>query len=202
MIRKFLLANRVPYSSRLPITIQNVKSSIEGVTINRYVFINLYKNRILRYLKRKTPSKSISDLVVYLTLHQLSNTDEIINDAIDYIIREEEPVVIINRNPSLKIESLIAMKVNDVTKDMVLKVPPIVLQPMAGDIDGDILAVIPLFSKEAKEEALEFLGIRRIIRNKYSNQFISNDVHPYQDFLMGITLLEEKYKKEKGVTNE
>lgn len=97
-------------------------------------------------MKKQRPESSYSDLVVYYTLHQNDSEDEFINGVIEDMIANENLVVIINRNPSLRIESLIAVRVNGVTDDMVLKVPTIVLPSLAADADGRFLPSLNNFN--------------------------------------------------------
>lgn len=147
----------------------------------------------------KKPEMSLIDTFTYFTLNQLDDKNEFVNGIISDILREDDPLVIINRAPSLHIEAMIAMKINEVIPESVVRLPPNILQYLGADFDGDLVAVIPIFTKEAKKEALEYLSLDRLIINKYGGDNLSFEMLPYQDHKYGIYLLEQDYSKNKHI---
>ena len=106
------------------------------------------------------------------------NTDEDGNTnikEINRILRDEEYLVLFNRQPTIGAKSIIAMKpiFSELdTEQFVIQANPIVYDGLAADVDGDSLNVLALYTKEACEEAKKLLASNNYIEG--SNESIRN----------------------------
>lgn len=183
----------VSFSSRSPVLSSPLSDDFEGVTIGYQVFKIIYKFRIVHFLKKDygyTYQNALTEVI-----YGLEFGSKRFLEILDKI--KEEAVMIINRVPSLIMENIIAVKLNDVTLDSVILTPQIVFKYLSQDSDGDVISCIPLFTVEAKEQAMKVFGVRNFLRSKYNfNEFyLSNNVKGYNKY--GAFLLEEDYRKRK-----
>jgi len=101
--------------------------------------------------------------------------------AINKILKDEEYLVLFNRQPTIGAKSIIAMHpvFSELEQEQfVIQANPIVYDGLAADVDGDSLNIIALYSKEACEEAKKLLpsvnyleGSNGSIRNGILEEF-------------------------------
>ena len=116
------------------------------------------------------------------TLYPKLYQDNLINkepdiDAINKILKEENYLVLFNRQPTIGAKSIISMKpifTKTDAEQFVIQANPIVYDGLAADVDGDSLNVIALYSKEANEEAVKLLASNNYIEG--SNSSIRNGI--------------------------
>ena len=112
-------------------------------------------------------------------------------DAINDILKKEEYLVLFNRQPTIGAKSIISMKPQFSkleAEKYVIQANPIVYDGLAGDVDGDTLNVIALYTKAACDEAKKLLPSKNYIEG--SNSSIRNGLP--EDFVYVNTLLNEK----------
>lgn len=119
---------------------------------------------------------------LYPTLYKEYTSDGVTDiDAINEILKEDEYLVLFNRQPTIGQKSIIAMRPKFSKIDAekyVIQANPIIYDGLAADVDGDTLNVIALYTKEACEEAKKLLpsknyieGSNETIRNKLPEDF-------------------------------
>ncbi len=101
--------------------------------------------------------------------------------AINKILKDEEYLVLFNRQPTIGAKSIIAMHpiFSELEQEQfVIQANPIIYDGLAADVDGDSLNVMALYSKEACEEAKKLLpsvnyleGSNGSIRNGIIEEF-------------------------------
>ena len=98
-------------------------------------------------------------------------------DALNQELKNEEYLVLFNRQPTIGAKSIIAMKPvfskND-DEAFVIQANPIVYDGLAADVDGDALNVIALYTKEANQEAKRLLASKNYLEG--SNSGIRNGI--------------------------
>lgn len=80
--------------------------------------------------------------------------------ALNKYLRENDYLVLVNRQPSIGAKSIIAARPVFSEKDseqFIVQVNSIICDGLAMDMDGDCLSVISLFTKQANKEALKLL---------------------------------------------
>lgn len=102
-------------------------------------------------------------------------------DGINKELKDGEYLVLFNRQPTIGAKSIIAMKPKFSkleSEKYVIQANPIIYDGLAGDVDGDSLNVIALYTKESCEEARKLLpsvnyieGSNSSIRNKLPEDF-------------------------------
>ena len=98
-------------------------------------------------------------------------------EAINQKLKDDEYLVLFNRQPTIGAKSIIAMKPVFSVKDeemFVMQANPIIYDGLAADVDGDSLNIIALYSKVACEEAKKLLASNNYIEG--SNSSIRNGI--------------------------
>lgn len=132
----------------------------------------------------------ISTLYPNLYAKYTNDDGEIDIDGINDELKNEEYLVLFNRQPTIGAKSIIAMKPVFSKLDseqFVIQANPIVYDGLAADVDGDSLNVIALYSKEACEEAKKLLASNNYIEG--SNSSIRNGL--LEEFEYVQTILKE-----------
>jgi len=183
----------VSFSSRSPVLSAPLSDDFRGITIGYAVYKTLYKFRIIHFL-RKLYGYSYQDALNEVIYNHHFGSEEF-NKILEEI--KNEAVMLINRVPSLMLENLIAVKLNGVIEDSVFLTPQIVFKYLSQDSDGDVISCIPLFTKEAKEKAMEVYGIENFLKSKYNynERKLSSYVKGYNKF--GAHLLELELKQQR-----
>ena len=112
-------------------------------------------------------------------------------DTINKILENDGYLVLFNRQPTIGAKSIIAMKPQFSkleAEKYVIQANPIVYDGLAGDVDGDTLNVIALYTKAACSEARKLLPSKNYIEG--SNSSIRNGLP--EDFVYVNKLLNEK----------
>lgn len=193
LLRNNILSNRICFSGRAPITLRESFEDSNCVTLPREMFIEMYILRIINYLV-KNHNMTIFSANNHLLYNRFNPDDLLINGAIKFIIDNEEPIVVINRNPTLRVENMTALVVDSVHNYSTIRIAKPVLPPLAADIDGDTCAVFSVTTEEAKEE-VKLLMLNNQILCKYTGG-ISDFLMPYQDNTLGLHLLEQDLIKQ------
>ena len=77
--------------------------------------------------------------------------DEYVYNIMNYIIEKEHPRILLNRNPTINLYSMLMLKIRRVKHDWkrtTLSVPLFILPGLNADFDGDILNMIALTQPE------------------------------------------------------
>lgn len=170
LIRGGLMRKVIDYSGRLVITTDN-ELSLGTVGLPWPVVLKLYEpfalNMILKrdknmlasiqYLLKSDTELDVSDLRGLFTT--AINKPEIVpDDMVDYFVYVAEQItkdkmILYKRDPVNNKDSWLAAHIKVKRSGMSLSLNPLDLQRLGGDHDGDALAVVALFTKEAQNEA-------------------------------------------------
>ena len=156
--RAEVYGRRFPNSARLiiePIIDENIHS-IDGVQIPLDIFRVIFPHDIKKILKKKKihPNK----------IHNYLDPDYVLTEEERILMRDvvfplvEHPYLYINREPSMYMTSILGMKVHSLIDEMVMRIPFFVLPAIAGDFDGDVLAVIAWEKPAERLRIFEALG--------------------------------------------
>ena len=136
--RSNVLGGEFNYSGRSVIVLDPTLK-IDEVDISYKAFIEQYKGRIIR---RIIKDKGWTITKAYNYLASKFMFDEYVYSIMCDIVREEEPRIIINRNPTITFGSILLMKIRKVKRDpgdVTLSIPSAILPGLNADFDGDVL---------------------------------------------------------------
>lgn len=157
-IRSEIYARRFPNSGRNviePIIDEDIHS-IDVVQLSVDFFRVVFSKDVKQLLKEREvhPNK----------IKELIDIDYVLTSEEKRMIKEEifplvkEPYVYINREPSIYMTSILGMRVHSLIDEMVLRIPFFILGAIAGDFDGDVLAIIAWDVPEERKRIHEALG--------------------------------------------
>lgn len=89
--------------------------------------------------------------------------DEYIHRIMMEYIKEEEPRIILNRNPTITYGSILLMRIRSITEHVTLSIPSSILPGLNADFDGDALNVIAILLPEVAEIFEGFSPINMIL---------------------------------------
>lgn len=146
-IRNKLIAGGLNYTSRNVITPDPTLRADE-VDIGYQTFRILFKYKIINYLR------TIDDIPLSLAFERWEKAakfDPYVYDIMMYIVKTEQPRILLNRNPTLNYYSMLLMRIRNILPEdnrHILVVPLMILEGLNADFDGDILNIIALFEDE------------------------------------------------------
>ncbi|MCC6346551.1 MAG: DNA-directed RNA polymerase subunit beta', partial [Nitrospirales bacterium] len=190
MFRKNLLAKRVDYSARSPITV-GPELLLHQVGLPRVMALELYKPFLYAYLIRKGFAPNLRQA---RKLVEQRNPE--VWDALDEAIAEHP--VIVNRAPTLHTLSMQAFD-PVLIEGSAIRLHPLVCSGFNADFDGDTMAVHLPLSLEAQTEA-------RVLMMSVNNLFHpatgAPALSPSQDIVLGLYFLtmEKEGGKGEGMT--
>jgi len=168
-IRQQIVGGSINFTSR-NVVVPDPTLNEDDVVLSYHTFIELYKYHIIRNLQRYGG----------LTLTEAHNKwsagyykfDSLIYETMNQIIKEENPQVILNRNPTLHYYSIIKLDVVGVKKefdDYTLSINLPILSGCNMDFDGDVPNLIALVSDYEKHIFRKF--------RPSENMLIRRDTH-------------------------
>lgn len=92
-------------------------------------------------------------------------------EIMQYILQKEQPMILLNRNPTLNYYSMLLLKIRSVKRDFndyTLSVPLAILPGLNADFDGDVLNIIGLMNAELKYIFRKFNPVERMIMSRDS----------------------------------
>ena len=164
-IRHQLVAGGMDYTSR-QVIIPDPTLQINELDIPYQTGRILFKYRIIW---RVMQQMSISLEKAYYMWKNSFRFDPFIHSIMMQIIAEESPRIMLHRNPTLNMYSLLRMKIRKVRteeRQLTLAVPLFVLDGMNADFDGDILNNIALVMDEFSDMFRKYDPLERYISSK------------------------------------
>ena len=148
VLRKEILGCRINHSSRTVITPLTGNYEIDEVSLPYIVATELYKYQIINILTRIKGINYNQALKIH-ELSQLKFDPEVYSIMMSLVKKTKNGLqILLNRNPTISIGSILALKVahikNDIN-DATLSISNNVLSPFAGDYDGKVIAVFKPF---------------------------------------------------------
>lgn len=184
LLRNNLLGSRFNFTSRMIIVPDN-DCTIDEVTLPYLSFMELYKFEIINMLSKIRKSHYLNEYNIWHDA--LINPNPLIEKIIDEFEKGEH-FIILNRNPTISVGSILLMKVRGVKRDMddlTLGVPIGILSLQGADFDGDVLNALSIKDRQTLD-ALQPL--------KPSNLFLSvqdgtieDALLPDRDILVGLS---------------
>lgn len=153
-IRSNQVGNRLNFSARNVITPLKPEIAIDEVILPYRTFIELYNYHIINVLCNV---KKINYIQAQNIVNEAQATfnEEVFNICKDIIKKTKGRCkVLINRNPSISYGSILCVNIADIKsdiKDLTMSIHNCVLELLAGDYDGDVLNIIPLFEPVYKD---------------------------------------------------
>jgi len=140
IIRNFLLGYRTNFSARSVIAPIAEKHSIDEVHLPYLEFMELYKYHMINLLRRV---RSVSFNEAYHLWHAyLFNPNDEIYDLIDTFLEKSKPEMMLGRNPTIYLGSILSVRITKVKRDpsdLTKNISNNTLILLAGDYDGDTL---------------------------------------------------------------
>ena len=176
IIRKIMMGSRVNFSAR-NVIIPNPELRMDEVELNYITFLELYKYYLINLV---SISEGI-DLVRasnYIERCRTKFDEKLYRYMMELVNKTEGHMhIILNRNPSINIGSIMQFKIKNVKKDiknLTLSLPNSILVPFAADYDGDVLNIIALFTKKQNKDFIDFSPENLIISSndgKFNPEF-------------------------------
>lgn len=143
IIRGLIEGGEINFSAR-NVVVPGINLRNDEVVLSYHTALTLLKSRIEYYLKTMSGENK--------SLYQIENQikqasikfDSQIYAIMEYILKTEKSRIIINRNPTLSIESIVLLKIKAIKKDIndyTLTIPLSALIGMNCDFDGDVLNI-------------------------------------------------------------
>ena len=186
MFRKNLLAKRVDYSARSPITV-GPELRLHQVGLPRALALELYKPFLYAYLIRKGFAPNLRQ-----ARKLVEQGKPEVWDALDDAISEHP--VIINRAPTLHTLSMQAFA-PVLVEGSAIRLHPLVCSGFNADFDGDTVAVYLPLSLEAQ---IEVRTLMMSVNNLFHPATGASAMSPSQDIILGLYFLTMEREGAKG----
>ena len=161
-IRNKLIAGSLNWTSRCVIT-PDPTLRVDEITLSYQCFRIIFKYRIIYYIMK---IENIPLAKAYHKWVKAYRFDKQIYDIMSYIISAESPRVLLNRNPTLNVYSMLLLRVRDIVPsdtDLTLHVPLTILPGLNADFDGDVLNLIAIIGDEMVRMFRNFDPIEKYI---------------------------------------
>lgn len=171
-IRGEILGGSLNYTAR-NVIIPDPTLRDDEVDLSYHTFLEIFKFKIIYYLMNMEDISLGQAYSEWSRAYRFSNK---IYEVMQFIVKKEQPKILMNRNPTLNYYSMLLMSIRQVKKDIddyTLSVPLSVLPGLNADFDGDILNMIGIMSEELKYAFRKFDPVDRMIISRDAN--ILND---------------------------
>lgn len=181
--RANVLGGEFNYSGRCVIVLDPTLK-INEVDMPYKAFIEQFKGNIIRRIvrDRKWTITKATNFIASKFMY-----DEYIYRIMCDIIREEEPKIILNRNPTITFGSILLMKVRKVkpdSDDVTLAIPSAILPGLNADFDGDVINTIALTMEEFWELFDGFSPTNMLINR--TDETIKYDISALENITLAI----------------
>lgn len=189
LIRNQICGARINFTARNIISPAFAGRKLDELVLPYKTFLELYKFEIINILQKikKITYKEAEDIHFNAGLKM---NDEIYL-IMKKIIKDDEIGVLLNRNPTINIGSILYLKVIDVKhdfNDLTMSLNNFILTLLAGDFDGDVLNLISIKDKSSKDIFKHiFSPINLIIDPKNGN--FNGDLNLERDQVLGLNAL-------------
>lgn len=188
LIRNTVLGSRLNFSTRCVITPLPVGTEVDEIHIPYVVGLELFKLEILNYFRTKY-SISYFDAMVRFA-KSINTFDEDVYNFLNDRIGEEGRPVLLNRNPTISIGSILRMRITHIKRDTTDKTMSIrnnVLKFLNGDYDGDVLNLF-LILMDKYDQSFKKLSPQNLLFSFDDGKFNSN-LGFSKDYLLGLQTL-------------
>jgi DNA-directed RNA polymerase beta' subunit len=151
--RRLIASTRVNYSSRNVLT-PGLQNNIDDVSLPYLTFLELYRFLLINLIV-KTEGITPNEAEIYFESCKRHFDKKMYKYMNQLITKSKKGLkIILNRNPSINIGSLLILNVTKVKSDfndLTLSVSNNILTNLNADYDGDVLNIIALLSDKQKE---------------------------------------------------
>lgn len=189
LIRNSICGTRVNYSARSIITPAFSGRKINEIVVPYKTFLELFKFEIINVLKKlKKISFKEAETIHFRSTLQF---DEEVYDIMKKMIQDNDVEVLLNRNPTINIGSILCLKIIDVKhdfNDLTMSIHNSILTLLAGDYDGDTLNLISIKDRNIRELFKEIFSPINFIINPKNGAF-NEDLNLERDQVLGLNAL-------------
>lgn len=155
-IKQNNLGGRLSYTSRCVI-VPSSELDCDEIELPYLSFLELYKFEIIGYLVN---INDISEAQAFEIWNMAAvDFDERIYEIMEFIVKKDNPMVLINRNPTINYGSILCVRVKRVKrsyKDQTMSLPITILKVFNADFDGDAMNIISLKTKKLKKKMAKY----------------------------------------------
>ena len=189
LIRNSICGARINYSARAIISPAFAGRKLNEIVVPYKTFLELYKFEIINILKK---IKNISFKEAE-TIHFNAGLvfDEEVYSIMKEIIKNNDVEVLLNRNPTINIGSILCLRIIDVKhdfNDLTMSVNNCDLTALAGDFDGDTLNLISIKDKTLSEIFKLTFSPQSLLINPKDGNF-NEDFNLERDQVLGLNAL-------------
>jgi len=189
LIRNQICGARIDFSARSIITPAFAGYKIDELVVPYRQFLELYKFEMINIISKvKHISLKEAELVHFNATLQM---DEEVYTLMCKMIKDNEVIVLLNRNPSINYGSILALRIAGIKHDfadLTMSLHNSILTPLAGDFDGDVLNLYSLKDNETKELYKQiFSPISLLIDSKNGN--FNDELNLERDQILGLNSL-------------
>lgn len=189
LIRNSICGARVNFSARSIISPAFAGHKIDEIVVPYRTFLELYKFEIINILQ-KVKNISYKEAEVIHFNAGIKFNDEVYS-IMEKCIKDNEIIVLLNRNPSINIGSILSLRITGVKhdfNDLTMSIHNSILTLLAGDYDGDVLNLFSIKDNATKElYKLIFSPINLLIDPK--NGHFNESLNLERDQVLGLNAL-------------
>ena len=189
LIRKQICGSRVNFSSRNIITPARPGIGMNEISMPYLDFLILWEYEIINILhKVKNISYREAQIIHF---HATQTFNEEIYNIMVKMITDNECAILLNRNPTISLGSILYMKVVEIKRDpndYTLSLNNSILTLLAGDYDGDVLNIISLKDEEIKKAFKNTFSPSSLIIDSNTGN-VNEALLPERDQILGINSL-------------
>lgn len=191
VIRNQICGTRINFSARNIISPAKAGYKIDEIVLPYLTFLELYRFEIINILKT-TEGCSFKEAENEWFKAKLKFNEKVYK-IMQKIIKDNEIGVLLNRNPTISYGSILYLRVAGVKKDyadITMSISNLILTPLAGDYDGDVLNLISIKDKTTREIFKKIFSPIHLIIDPNSGKF-NNALNLERDQVLGFNSLLE-----------
>lgn len=189
LIRNNICGARVNYSARSIISPSFAGRRLDEIVVPYRTFLELYKFELINMIAKikNVGYKEAEEIHFNASLR----FDEEVYLLMKKAISENDVEVLLNRNPTINIGSIICLRICDVKhdfNDLTMSLSNTVLTLLAGDYDGDTLNLFSIKDKATKALFKEIFSPVQLMIDPRNGKF-NNDLNLERDQVLGLNAL-------------
>jgi DNA-directed RNA polymerase beta' subunit len=188
LIRNTVLGSRLNFSSRCVLTPLGVGTAMEDVHLPYIVVLELFKLEIMNYLRTKYSISFFEAMSIFNEAIMSFNKE--IYDHVNSFLGKSGMPILINRNPTIAIGSILYMKlrhIKDDTTDLSMSIRPNILKYLNADHDGDVLNIYRMIMQR-QIKAFEKFSPKNFVFSMDNGKFHPN-MGLSKDYALGLQTL-------------
>lgn len=187
-IRETLLGNRLNFTSRMVIVPLDGNAKIDDIDIPYRTALELLKPQVILRLRKLRKISNLECLSIWEEATRIFS--KTIYSIMMDLIKSPNVGLIINRNPTIALGSILLLRIRNIKKDLedsTAGISNLILTLLGADYDGDVLNFILIYGKEFNELFSKF-NPRNFLVDPATGRF-NRAFLPTKDTLLGLTTL-------------